>query len=203
LQRYAAEVASARDDQATLEGELEERKTAWLRDRQDAETKLQAYRDRAVELQEEVRRIRAAGPDGQCPTCQRPLGSDFQRLLASMEEQWAEVTQDGKWWRSRHEQLATKPEEVASLEARAAELESRVADRGRKFIRCEAARHGLETLREERGAREARREALRAELEELPAGYDAKEHEVAEASLAALRQVEQRLAALDEATRRK
>jgi exonuclease SbcC len=175
--RYAEELDAARAEQAEAEAELETRKTAWLRDRQDAETKLQTYRDRAAELQEEVRRIRAAGPEGRCPTCQRPLGGDFERLLASMEEQWAEVTQDGRWWRSRYDQLAEKPEEVVALEERVAELDRQAEEKSRKLTRCEAAVVELEALRREREAREARREELRAEMEELPAGYDAAEHQ--------------------------
>ncbi|HEX6070214.1 MAG TPA: SMC family ATPase, partial [Longimicrobiaceae bacterium] len=200
--RYSEELAAARAEQAEAEVELETRKTAWLRDRQDAETKLQTYRDRATELQEEVRRIRAAGPEGRCPTCQRPLGSDFERLLASMEEQSAEVAQDGRWWRSRYDQLAEKPEEVVALEERVAELDRQAEEKSRKLTRCEAAVVELEVLRRERESREARREELRGEMEELPAGYDAAEHQAAEASLADLRQMEQRAVALEEVTRR-
>lgn len=202
LQRYAAEVASAREAQEAAERMLEEKKTSWLRDRQDAETKLQSYRDRAVELQDEVRRVRGAGPEGKCPTCQRPLGADYERLIASLEEQWAEVTQDGRWWRSRHDQLAEKPSEVAELETRAAEAAERVEEKARRHARCEAALHELAVLQEERATRMARRDVLRGELEALPAGYDAGEHSTAEAALRALRQVEQRAAVLEEAVKR-
>lgn len=199
LRRYWEELRAARAEQEEAEGELEERKTAWLRDRQDAETKLQSYRDRALELQEEVRRVRSAGPDGICPTCRRPLGADYERLSAALEEQWGEVTQDGRWWRSRHDQLAEKPEEVVELEGRVAVVAERVEEKARKHARCEAALQELETLRTERSAREARREAIRSELEQLPGGYDAGEHRAMEAEVTSLRQLEQRAAVLEAA----
>ncbi|HEX6925702.1 MAG TPA: SMC family ATPase [Longimicrobiaceae bacterium] len=203
LQRYRKELEEAIAEHREVEAALEERKTSWLRDRQDAETKLQSYRDRALELQEQLRKVRAAGRDGLCPTCQRPLGADYERLLASLEDQRAEVTQDGKWWRGRHEQLLQKPSEVAELEEAVRRLEERIADRERKRARCEAALQELEVLREERAARQARRDVLRAELEGLPAGYDAGEHKAVAARIEELRGAEQRMAAVEEVIRRR
>jgi exonuclease SbcC len=201
--RYSKELADARAEQRSVEAELEEKKTAWLRDRQDAETKLLAYRERGTELQEQVREIRAAGPEGKCPTCERPLGTDFQRVLAELEDEWNAVVHDGKWWRSRHEQLETKPEEVTALESRQAELDRVVEEKSRKHTRCEAGVVELGTLRQERAQRERRLAELRDELERIPAGYDRELHRKADARLAELRALETRAARLDEATRRR
>src|SRR5690606_23067298 len=118
LERYAEELEALRAEHRQAHGELDERKTAWLRDRQDAETKLQSFRDRASELLQQVRQIREAGAAGQCPTCGRPLGDDFARMLEELEDQWRDVVQDGKWWKSRREQLEGRPAEVGALEAR-------------------------------------------------------------------------------------
>lgn len=203
LARYAGELEATRVEQAQLATELEARKTAWLRDRQDAETKLLAYRERGGELQQSVTEIREAGPDGTCPTCERPLGQDFQRVLAELEEQWTEVVQDGKWWRSRHDQLKEKPEEVTTLEAQLADLDRLVQEKSRRHTRCEAAVAELATLREERAGREKRLAELRAEMERIPAGYDRERHREAEARLAELRALETRAARLEEAAGRR
>lgn len=84
---------------------IEESQLEWLRDRQDAQTKLQNYRERGNELREQIRQIRELGPEGMCPTCGRSLGDDYERILEEVEDQWANVVQDGKWWKSRLEQL--------------------------------------------------------------------------------------------------
>lgn len=198
LQRYAAEISSARALRESLQEEVEVARTAWLRDRQDAETKLQGYRDRALELQEEMRRLRALGREGICPTCQRPLGEDHARLLATMEEQWAEVTQDGSWWRQRHDQLAKAPTDLTDLESRLREVREQLADRQRKHARCEAALEELHGLRTDRQERLERRNQLVAEIGALPDGYDQEAHRRMTVEVARLRKVEQRAAALEE-----
>ena len=198
LGRFTAELAAARAEDAAVRAELEERKTAWLRDRQDAETKLQYYRDRGVELLEQVRRIREAGPEGKCPTCERALGKDFERLLGELEDQWSLVVQDEKWWRSRREQLEEKPGEVTALEARAATLDGAIADRAKKHTRCEAAIQELEALEKERRGRQTRRLELLRELEGIPTGYEPAAHHAAERELSRLRELEKKVARLDE-----
>lgn len=202
-ERYAAELNDLRTERQQLEAELEERKTVWLRDRQDAETKLQTFRDRGKELKEQIRGIRDAGPAGKCPTCERPLGADFERVLGELEEQWSSVVQDGKWWHSRYNQLKGKPEEVTTGETRLAAVASAVDEKARKHTRCEAAVQELQTLRDERAQRMERREELRREIESIPSGYDSEAHGAAEAKLRMLRALETRVARLEEAAGRR
>ncbi|HEX8363082.1 MAG TPA: SMC family ATPase [Longimicrobium sp.] len=201
--RYAAELETLRAQRTGAEGELEERKTTWLRDRQDAETKLLSYRDRGVELKEQIRQIEELGPEGTCPTCGRPVGDDYERLLDEMQDQWVTIVQDGKWWSSRFEQLKGKPEEVAELEARTQDLSRQVEDRTQKHTRCQAALQEREGLLKERGQREARHAELAAELEATPSGYDAARHREVEGRMRELRDVEKRAARLEETTRRR
>ena len=201
--RYAGELETLRAQRAEAEGELEERKTTWLRDRQDAETKLLSYRDRGVELKEQIRQIEELGPQGTCPTCGRPVGDDYERLLEEMQDQWVTIVQDGKWWSSRFEQLKGKPEEVAELEARTQDLSRQVEDRTQKHTRCQAALQEREGLLKERGQREARHAELAAALAATPSGYDAARHREVEAAMRELRDVEKRAARLEETTRRR
>jgi DNA repair protein SbcC/Rad50 len=203
LERYAAELTGLREEQRTAQEALEARKTAWLRDRQDAETKLLNFRDRGLELKEQIKGIRELGPAGICPTCGRPLGDDFQRLLDELQEQWTSVVQDGKWWKSRREQLEAKPAEVATLEARLAELTTAADEKARKHARCESAVQELKALQDERAKRLARERDLRKELEALPGGYDPEAHRHAEQRLQELRSLEKQAARLEEAAARR
>ncbi len=201
--RYAEELAAVRAERDAAQAEQEEARTVWLRDRQDAQTKLQGYRDRAAELKEQIQQIRTLGPEGACPTCGRPVGDDFERLLDEMEEQWVSLVQDGKWWKSRADQLDQKPEELVSLERRLSELGAQAEEKSRRHTRCEEAVKELGRLREERDGRRARRAAVEAERAALPVGYDAARHAEVEVELKTLRGVGTRAAGLEAAVARR
>ncbi|HKP77082.1 MAG TPA: SMC family ATPase, partial [Longimicrobiaceae bacterium] len=201
--KYAGELELLRAERETVSAELEEKKNGWLRDRQDADTKLQTYRDRARELQEQIRQIRELGPEGKCPTCGRPVGKDYERLLDRLEDEFQEVKQDGIWWKSRFEQLQDKPDEVAELEKRDRALDEAIDDRSTRYTRCQAAVQELETLTGERSQRERRRQELAEELESVPGGYDVALHRQVEAAVRHLRAQEKQAAGLEQAVARR
>lgn len=116
------ELARLREDVTETDGDLEVATMDWLRERQDAETTLHAYRDRARELRSRLRRIEAAGPDASCPTCGRELAGRHAEVLEELRDEWEAVVQDGRWWRSRWEQLELKPEHLQELEQRSLRL---------------------------------------------------------------------------------
>ena len=116
------ELIASRADVAETDGDLEVATMDWLRERQDAETTLHAYRDRARELRSRIKRMESAGPEAPCPTCGRVLQSHYHEVLSRLEEQWESVVQDGSWWRSRWEQLELKPAGLQDLEGRSLRL---------------------------------------------------------------------------------
>jgi exonuclease SbcC len=201
--KYAGELERLRAERDEVSAELEEKKNTWLRDRQDAETKLQTYRDRARELQEQIRQVRETGPEGACPTCGRPMGKDYERLLEQFEDQFQDVKQDGVWWKSRFEQLQEKPDEVAELETRDKTLAEAIEDRSTKYTRCQSAVQELEGLRGDRAARERRRDDLAAELEGIPGGYDRALHQQVLGAVRALQRQEKEAVRLEETVGRR
>jgi DNA repair exonuclease SbcCD nuclease subunit len=120
------ELRASRADAVEVDGDLEAATMEWLRERQDAETTLQAYRDRARELRSRIRRMESGGPEAPCPTCGRVLESHYEDVLSKLTDQWESVVQDGSWWRSRWEQLEMKPETLRELEARSLRLHAAV-----------------------------------------------------------------------------
>jgi hypothetical protein len=116
------DLRAIRADVAEVDGDLEVATMDWLRERQDAETTLQAYRDRARELRVRIRRMESAGPEAPCPTCGRVLEGHYQEVLTELRDQWESVVQDGSWWRSRWEQLELKPATLQELEGRSLRL---------------------------------------------------------------------------------
>ncbi|HEX2203441.1 MAG TPA: SMC family ATPase [Longimicrobium sp.] len=201
--KYAWELEKLRAERTEVEKSLEDKKSAWLADRQDAFTKLQNYRDRGKELKEQIRSIEELGPEGTCPTCGRPVGADYERLLDELNDQWVSIVQDGKWWASRYEQIEKKPEEVATLEELEKQLAAAIDDRAHKHTRCQSAITELEGLRKEREARVAHREEVAAELEAVPTGYDARKHREAETRLRELQETAKKAARLEETVGRR
>lgn len=179
------ELRSLRADAAEVTGDLEVGTMDWLRERQDAETHLQAYRDRARELRARVRELEEAGPRGPCPFCARPLGDHYSEVLRELREEWESIVQDGRWWRRRWEQLELKPDRLQELEGRSLRLQAAVEECAERLERCRFELRERDELREREGeilaalgkeggttedggsatAREPLRESLRAALE--------------------------------------
>jgi exonuclease SbcD len=121
---------SRRADWIEAAGDAEVRALEWARERQEADSRLQAYRERARELRERIRVLREEGPSARCPTCQRPLEAAHPGLLALLEEEWEEVVQDGTWWKRRRGQLEEKPSDLLVLEREALRLQVALEEAG-------------------------------------------------------------------------
>lgn len=116
------ELRASRADVAEVDGDFEAATMDWLRERQDAETTLHAYRDRARELRARLKTMESAGPEAPCPSCGRVLKTHYEEVLAEMRDEWESIVQDGSWWRSRWDQLELKPIHLQQLEGRSLRL---------------------------------------------------------------------------------
>ena len=124
MRRIERELREHRADHAEVAGDLEAASVEWLRERQDAETRLLAYRDRARELKARLAQLEAAGREAPCLTCGRPLAELRAEVLTRLREEWETVVQDGSWWKRRREQLEAKPTHVRELEDRTLRLQA-------------------------------------------------------------------------------
>ncbi|MEX2528069.1 MAG: hypothetical protein WEA09_10575 [Gemmatimonadota bacterium] len=122
----SARLMELRADAAEVQGDLEARTMEWLRERQDAETNLEAYRSRARELRDRLREVESRKEGYPCPTCHRPLGSTAGEVREHFQEEWESVVQDGTWWKRRREQLELKPPALRDLERQALRLHARL-----------------------------------------------------------------------------
>ena len=122
LRSAERELRTIRADAAEVDGDLEVAIMDWHRERQDAETTLHAYRDRARELKARIRQMETAGPTAPCPTCGRVLESHYDEVMEELRGEWEAVVQDGSWWKRRWEQLEPKPAHLQDLEQRSLRL---------------------------------------------------------------------------------
>src|SRR5207244_7822011 len=164
-----------------VERAVEEERTAWVRDRQYAETKRTELLKLYEEVKEQRDQIVKLGPEGTCPTCKRPLGAEYAAVLALLDSQLEVITGDGKYFRQRLEQLAQRPPKLAEAEA--------VRDRVLEESRRASARAGELRARLEEGERaraqltvaRGRAALLERQLAARPAGYHAARHDAVRA----------------------
>ena len=161
LRAKSRELRGLRVDGIEAGGDLEVANMDWLRERQDAETHLLAYRDRARELKARLRQLEEGGADTACPTCDRVLSERFESVLDVIREEWESVVQDGSWWKRRKEQLDLKPPHVQDLEGKAIRLQATIDECAEEVERLRArlpelteAEDTLATVRGAEGASE-------------------------------------------------
>ena len=138
LRAKSRELRGLRVDGTEVGVDLEVANMEWLRERQDAETHLLAYRDRARELKARLHQLEEGGADTACPTCDRVLSERFESVLDVIREEWESVVQDGSWWKRRKEQLDLKPPHVRDLEGKAIRLQATIEECAEEVERLRA-----------------------------------------------------------------
>src|SRR5204862_456933 len=106
LARAVAEATALEERLQAAERVAAEQRTAWVRDRQYAETRRTELLKQYEEVKEQRDQIVQLGPEGTCPTCKRPLGAEYESVLAILDRQLEVITGDGRYFRHRLEQLA-------------------------------------------------------------------------------------------------
>jgi exonuclease SbcC len=160
---------------ATLEAE--EQRTVWVRDAQDAQTKRQGLLDQYQELKEQRQRIVKAGATGVCPTCTRPLGEEYARVLDLLDRQIEEVRSNGNFYKQRIEQLQQEPAGLTDIEHRRLELEQELTAATTDLARLKAQAQEADPLQEEQSRLLLRVGELQGVLDQLFGSYDQARHE--------------------------
>ncbi|HEX2779738.1 MAG TPA: SMC family ATPase [Gemmatimonadaceae bacterium] len=178
-------------------GRLEAVRTEWVRDRQEAETKLQALRAQYAEARDQRERLVKAGEEGACPTCARPLGGHYRQVLELLDEQIETLRVDGNYYRNRIEQLGEMPEPVKLEDERRRTLTQETGALERRLAKCQLGVQELSLVTREIAAKEQRIATLRRELEAIPGGYDAKRHDFLRSEVDRLAPLDAKAARLD------
>lgn len=208
------ETAPAAEEEVTLEleqargqldatsQELETQRTAWVRDKQEAETKLQELRRQYADVKEQRDRIIELGAGGICPTCSRVLGENFRVVVSQFDEQLETLRVDGQYYRDREEQLAAMPPALVSLEEGRRTLAVSLAQLEKKLAKVQAAVNELPGLKREIGTKNDRREEMLSEINSISAEYDSERHAVVRAEIERLAPMDIRVARLETAVER-
>jgi exonuclease SbcC len=190
------QLQQAREEQRVLAEQLgtagsvaEERRTAWVRDLQDARSKRENLLDQYRELKEQHQRIKDAGAVGVCPTCARPLGEEFDSVLGLLERQLQEVLFNGQYFKQRIDQLQAEPAELIAADEERVRQERLSAEGAARAGRLEAQVQEGPTLLEEERRLKARTTELEAAIALDAVAYDAARHREVRQQLDALEPV--------------
>jgi exonuclease SbcC len=160
---------------ATIESE--EQRTVWVRDAQDAKTKRQGLLEQYQELKDQRQKIVKAGAEGVCPTCSRPLGAEYAKVLELLDRQVEEVRANGNYYKQRIDQLQQEPAVLADIDRRKVGLERELSEATAQQGRLHAQAQEATPLREEQKRLQLRVRELEEAFDGLPQVYDQARHE--------------------------
>jgi exonuclease SbcC len=175
-----------------IEGELEAKRTEWVRDRQEAETKHVALRQQYADVKDNRERLVATGEEGECPTCERPLRDHYHLVLEHFDEQMDALVADGRYFKSRLEQLDDMPPEIREIDDRRRATFEDVSKLERRLTKVQLAVQELAQLSRDLQAKETRYAQVTADRVALPSGYDAARRAAVERELQRLRPLDAR-----------
>ncbi len=189
-----AQLTALRTSLAEGEKRLDADRTGWARDRQEAETRLEALRAQYTELSQQRETLEGLGEESPCPTCARPLGASYRGVLDLLTEQIETVRIDGNYYRQRVEQLTRLPSAIETLEEQRRASQQEVAVAERRLARIQAALTERGTFAEQRALTSQRLIDTTQQLALLPHGYEAVRHRTLREEVARLQELETRAA---------
>lgn len=195
------ELERKRRELEVIHGQLEARRTEWIRDRQEAETKLDELRKQYVDLTKERDRIIALGETGECPTCSRPLGGSMHTVVEHIEEQLEGVKVDGAYFSKRFDQLSDAPKDIHQMEERRRGVNDQVTALERSVAKIQESVRELVLVAREVETKEKRRAQLQFDIARIPVGYDENRHALVRSQIEELLPLEakcQKISALPE-----
>lgn len=172
----AEELSQKRQELEQIQTLFEAGRTDWVRDRQEAETKRDALKQQWTEVKRQRDHIVELGEDGTCPTCARPLEDHYRNVLELLDGQLETIEVDGKYFKSRLEQLEQMPADIRDLEERRKQAVESLARLERRLFKVQAAVQELAQLGREIESKEQRHGAMQTDLLAIPSGYDPLKH---------------------------
>ncbi|HYX80816.1 MAG TPA: SMC family ATPase [Gemmatimonadales bacterium] len=196
LDGASKEVQALTEQLEAAEHAVEEQQAAWVRDKEAAGTRRAALLTQYEEVKKHRDEIERLGPEGQCPTCRRPLGAEHNAVLSELEEQLELIVEDGTYFKQRIEQLAEAPPALTKAEAARDALREQARAAGEREATLREQTRERSRLQKERAAIAKRTHEIERSIAARDAGYDAERHNDVRRELARLEPVALQAAAL-------
>ncbi|HEY8166953.1 MAG TPA: SMC family ATPase [Gemmatimonadaceae bacterium] len=190
------ELEKKRVELEDAQGTLEARRTEWVRERQNADTKLRDLRRQEEELRKQRESVVSLGEEGVCPTCSRPLGKSLHTVVEHLDEALETMSSDTKYYLSRFDQLSEMPPDVKELDARRRALTDETGTLERKLARVQLAVQELTGLVRDITSKERRLEQMRHDIASISLSFDAGRYDHVRKEIALLAPLEAKAARL-------
>ena len=196
LAKATADVRALTERLAAADNVAREQQATWVRDNEYAGTRRAELLKQYEEVKEQRDKIERLGPEGECPTCRRPLGTEHPAVLGVLDRQLQAIVDDGTYFRQRIEQLAIAPAAVTQAEAAREALreETREASEREGTLRAQAGERAR--LQKERTGLAKRMQEIERRVAGRAGGYDPARHNAVRTELARLEPVALQAAAL-------
>ena len=190
-----ASLVAARETAGTTAAAAAARRTDWVRDRQEAETRRQQKRDDYLDVKTQHDKLKELGADAPCPTCLRPLGASHVALLEELGDKLELLRVEGLYFKQRVEQLQAEPEDLRALDAARVEAEQGLRQLERRELKIEQALREQAEKERELAQLVAQRDERARVVAALAVEYDAAHHASVRTTVATLSALEVRHAA--------
>jgi exonuclease SbcC len=190
------ELEKKRAELEDAQGSLEARRTEWVRERQNADTKLRDLRRQEEEVRKQRERVVSLGEEGICPTCSRTLGESLHTVVEHLDEALETLTSDTRYYLTRFDQLSEMPPDVKELDARRRTLTTETGTLERKLARVQLAVQELTGVVREITAKERRLEQMRQDIDAISLSFDAARYDHVRKEIALLAPLEAKAARL-------
>ena len=189
LERVTTQARELKEKLANVDKAAREQQATWIREKEYAITKRAELLKQHDEVKDHRDKILKLGPEGECPTCRRPLGAEHDAVLGVLDRQLEAIVEDGKYFKQRIEQLTEPPKALAEAEAArdAVREEARVASEKDGTLREQVRERAR--LQKERAGLAKRTEEMERRVAARAGGYDADRHNDVRAELARLEPV--------------
>lgn len=172
VKKADAAVADLDRQLGDVETRIQEQRDAISAARHRAEAELAQVTAQKDEVADRRRTIEAAGRDGACPTCERPLADELPKVLAGFDDHLAKLDSRAAKLTGTLADLAKEPASLAALVTMRETFEKQREEK--RSEREAAARREMELQGCEKQLADKRNYAatLKAELDKLPSGFD-------------------------------
>lgn len=147
-------------------------KSDWTSQRLTLQAELKGIEERRREVEEHLRQVQDAGPEGVCPTCERPLQAEYGKVVHDLRQEEAAHREAAEAKQSLLQQLGAAPAGLPELEARVREVQAAVTQTREKLFSSKRALEEAGRSQETRQRIQARMDECRARQAALPTGFD-------------------------------
>ena len=197
LERVTAQARDVKERLAAVDKVAREQQGTWIREKEYAITKRAELLKQHDEVKDHRDKILKLGPEGECPTCRRPLGAEHDAVLGVLDRQLEAIVEDGRYFKQRIEQLTEPPPALTEAEAARDALreEARLASERDGTLREQTRERAR--LQKERAGLAKRTEEMERRVDARAGGYNPERHNAVRRELARLEPVALQAAVLN------